>query len=101
GTTANVADIILGASVGFGVVTSPPGSPWTAQALASSDFCTAGWQIPAFTGAFTYNTATSSGAADWSAGIVAVSPGGGATAHSITLTVSAGTTGALIRQAGK
>lgn len=73
GSTGNItsaAELIAGGCIAFGDFTGVPGG-WTGL-QSSSEFCSAGWQVPGSPGgSYVYDPGTT-GAVSWSAGVAAI-----------------------------
>ena len=78
GAIASASEIVIGASVGYALTVSSPGSPWTAT-VGNSGFCYFGYDIPgASGGSYTFTTAVNT-SGNWAAIVGGVLPGGGTT----------------------
>jgi hypothetical protein len=103
GALAASLALILGMAVEYGVNITGPASPWTENNPAGTNLCAGGYQVATSSGGTYGYTCTAGSGAGWSAGAVAVVPGGiirlnsasisgGSATATATTTIPAGTT---------
>jgi hypothetical protein len=89
GTTGTAAEFIIGMLGSQNSVTGLPSAPWTSQTIAGNGNASAGYQVSAATGTFTYSHAQNSGV--WIGACAAIVPG------SAAASAPAAAAGALVR----